>query len=142
MSTGGRARRSRAARGGAAVALLLLATAAGCGNEEDFPNEDRPPAPIEITARVDSRAVVVSPDHFGAGLVLFTVANIGSQPVRFQVDGPTQDSTDVIAPNSVASLKAELEEGRYEATAGEDLKSDKIEVGPTRKTSQNDLLLP
>jgi hypothetical protein len=143
MSTGGRARWSRAGRTAAlAVAGVLAAGAVGCGSEEDFPNEPRPPEPIDVTAKVDTRGVVVSPDEFGAGLVVMTVANLSNDPVRFAVDGPTTASTTVIAPDGVGSLKTALEEGVYEATAGDDLKSARIDVGPPRKSSQNDLLLP
>ena len=45
--------------------LLLAAAAAtmvaaGCGAEE-FPNDPRPPSPIQLSALVDDKRVIVSP---------------------------------------------------------------------------------
>ena len=42
-----------------ALAALAL-TAAGCGSD-DHPNDPRPPAPIEVTAKVDNDVVQVCP---------------------------------------------------------------------------------
>jgi hypothetical protein len=135
---------SRRARFGVAATLSVgLLGAAGCG-EDDFENEPRPPAPIEITAAIDDRSVNVSPGSFGAGLVTITISNQTDEPTRLLLEGPTDaESTDIV-PGGTGSIKTALEEGEYEASADSDLgiRSQSVKVGPERESSQNDLLLP
>lgn len=137
----------RASRRGRLVALAVPAALAGvllagCG-AEDFPNNPRVAAPIEVSARVDSDRVQVSPDKFGAGLVNFTVANLSGSPVRFNVTGPTEGSTVEIQPGAPDYLKMNLKEGTYEVTASKaKIRPATIRVGPDRPSSQNELLEP
>jgi hypothetical protein len=127
---------------GVAAAGSLLLVVAGCGSK-DFPNDPRPPVPAEITARIDSKTVQVSPDKIGGGLATFTVANISHSPERFQVKGPTEGTTDEIDPGANAYLKLKLEQGTYRASApGSGIQGQSIQVSAERKSSQNDLLLP
>jgi len=137
--------RHRASAALAAAGVLGLGASA-CG-EEDFPNEPRAPAPISVTAKVDSKKVIVSPDEFGAGQIEFTVSNQSEDPIRLTLVGPApQDdqSSAEVPPGSVGSLKAALTEGDYEANAGErsDARPAQLTVGPERPSSQNELLLP
>lgn len=138
----------RASRSGSRAALAALALTAGlslaaCGSS-DFPNEPRSPAPIEVTAKVDSKKVVVSPSRFGAGLVNFTIANLSDSPVRFTLSGPKDAATSEIQPGTPAYLKVNLPEGSYQATAGRGAKvrPATVTIGPERASSQNKLLLP
>jgi hypothetical protein len=125
-------------------ALAVLVFAVGCGSEDDFENEPRAAVPVDLTASVNDKKVDVSPGSVGAGLVNFTIANQASDPVRFTLVGPTDEATNEIPPGTVASLKVNLEEGDYEASAGEgsDIRPDKLAVGPERPSSQNELLQP
>jgi hypothetical protein len=135
----GRPRR-RATFALASVAALSLVA---CGSD-DVANNPRPAAPIEVAAKVDAGKVVVSPDHFGAGLVTFTIANLSASPVRFTLSGPKDAATPQIPPGAPGNLKVELPEGSYEATAGQGASTQAatVKVGPKRKSSQNQLLLP
>jgi hypothetical protein len=135
--------RSRALRvAPTALAALSIALAA-CG-EEDFENEPRPPAPIEVTAAIDREQVSISPGRFGAGIVTITVSNQTDEPTTLVLEGPTNEESGEIVPGGTASIKAELEEGEYEASAGDDvsIEPDVVRVGPERESSQNELLLP
>jgi hypothetical protein len=127
----------------AALAALALG-GAGCGGEDDFENEARAAAPVDLTASVSDKRVDVSPGKVGAGLVNITIANQASDPVRFTLVGPSDAASNEIPPAAVSNLKVELEEGDYEVSAGEDskIRSDELTVGPARGTSQNELLLP
>jgi hypothetical protein len=40
---------------------MALATVAGCGGGDDYANEPRPPAPINVTAAITNSRVNVSP---------------------------------------------------------------------------------
>lgn len=130
----------------ALAALMLLGLLAGCGSN-DFGNDPRPPVPVEVSASVTANQVIVSPHKVGGGLATFTVSNQSETPVRFTLVGPApQDNlaTNEIPPGGVGNLKAELQQGDYEASAGDQsqAKPATLTVGPQRKSSQNDLLLP
>ena len=157
MSTQGAGRGPRRARQAAFAVLggLAVASLGGCG-EEDFTNEPpRAAEQINVAAKVDQRQVVVQPNHFGAGLVNFTITNFSDQPVRFTLSGPKDAASEEIPAGGSASspasavapagtLKVELPEGDYQASAGEaaSAKPETVRVGPTRQGSQNKLLLP
>jgi hypothetical protein len=139
-------RRRAAARAGVATLALAGLGVAGCG-EDDFENEPRPAAPIVVTAKVGSDEVLVSPDKFGAGLVNITVSNQSDDPVRLTLVGPEPEDNvqgDDIPPQGVGNLKASLSEGDYEINAGErsDAEPAQLRVGPPRKSSSDELLLP
>jgi hypothetical protein len=125
------------------VAAATAALAAGCG-ADDHPNEPRPPAPIEITAKVDDENVDVSPSKVGAGLVVMTISNQSDDPVQIAVEGPTAGEDSVIAAGSVGNFKFDFQEGEYEVSAGEESRARPatLTIGPERASSQNELLLP
>ena len=131
---------------GALIGLLLAGSVlvAACG-EEDFPNNPRPPIPVELTAAIDERSVSLSPSTVGAGLVTITISNQTDEPTRLTLEGPGEPVTSSeIQPGGTGSIKTELEEGDYEIAADAELgiKADTLEVGPERPTSQNELLQP
>jgi hypothetical protein len=134
-------RRLRA--GGFGLLLTASLVLAACG-EDDFPNDPRPASPIELTAAIDENSVSVSPKSFGAGLVNITISNQTDEPTRLTLEGPTSETSSEIPPGGTGSIKAALVEGDYEATAGAeiDIKPARVEVGPDRPTSQNELLQP
>jgi hypothetical protein len=124
-----------------AVAVVLAFGACG---EDDFENEPRPPVPVERSVKIDDREVAVSPRRVGAGVVNFTISNQSRDPATFTLTGPTDESSGPIPPGGVGILKAALEEGSYDAGAGDQsgARPGTLEVGPERRTSQNELLLP
>jgi hypothetical protein len=131
----------------AATLALVLATplAIGACGEDDFPNDPRPAAPIELTAAIDDKAVSVSPsDDFGAGLVNITISNQTDEPTRLTLEGPTTATSGEIVPGGTGSIKTQLDEGEYEAAAGAELgiKPETLTVGPDRPNSTNELLQP
>lgn len=131
-------------RGRCAAALLVAAAvaAAGCGAEE-FPNEPRPPAPIEMSARVDNRSVVVVPDEVGAGRAIVTVSNQSDEDVQVSFEGPNPARTPEIAAGETGTVQFELETGDYLVESGSPtIQSSELIVGPERPSAQNDLLLP
>jgi hypothetical protein len=125
------------------VVALAAGAFAGCGGE-DHANEPRPASPIEVTAKVDDQRVDVSPNEFGAGLVVMTISNQSADPVQLGVDGPTAGESSGIEPGSVGSFKFSFEEGDYEVSPGEEsgARPALLTVGPERASSQNEILLP
>lgn len=130
-----------------AAAGIALLGAAGCGSD-DFPNDPRPAAPIELTAKIDDRKVVVSPveingEPIGAGLATITIANLSDEEVALTFDGPSDRSTSPILAGGVTDFKLDLEEGDYTVAAdSSELAEAEFSVGPPRESAQNDLLLP
>jgi hypothetical protein len=133
----------------AAIACCAAATitVVGCGGDDDFANDPRPPAPILVTAKVDDQKVVISPKEFGAGLVTFAISNQSDDPVSLTLVGPAPEDNEAsteIPPAGVDEFKAEMAEGDYEINGGErsDAKPAQIAVGPERESSKDQLLLP
>lgn len=126
-----------------AAALSASAALAACG-EEDFENNPRPPAPIELSALVNDQKVLVSPDNVGAGLATITVSNQSEDPATFTLSGPDDITSQQILPGDTGQIKGELREGDYTVSAGDDstARDGRLTVGPERASSQNDLLLP
>lgn len=134
-----------------AAVALLAAGVAGCGGEDDFANEPRPPAPIVVSASISDAAVAISPARFGAGTVSLIITNQteASQRVTLRsqelaAGGRKVDqSTGPINPGDTASLKADLDEGVYMLSAGGgSIEPVTVEVGAERESAQNRLLQP
>jgi hypothetical protein len=143
-----RVRRSLISLAAAGISLLAV----GCGSDEDFENEPRASAAVELTAKVDDKEVVVSPSEVGAGLVVVTVSNLSRDPIQLTFDGPSTanapakevPSSTEVAPSGVGHHKVDLEQGDYTIGAGDqsDARPDRLEVGPERASSTNEVLLP
>ena len=135
-------------RAATAVAFTLALAAAGCGEDDDFANQPRPPSPIVVSAAVTESGVSVSPDEFGAGAVNLIVTNQtdGSHEVTLASRGggeSLQQGTGPINPGDTASVKVDLEPGTYRVSAGSgSIEPATVEVGPPRESAQDRLLEP
>ncbi len=128
----------------AGIGLALIVGASGCG-EDDFENDPRPPSPVELTAAIDKKSVSIAPSDPSAGLVVITISNQTEEPTSLILDGPGDEdpASGDIPPRGTGSIKTALEEGEYQAIAGnEAIDPAPITVGPPGESSQNDLLLP
>lgn len=132
------------------MAGALAIAAAGCGSDDDYQNELRPPAPIVVTAAIGSESVSVSPRDFGAGPISLIVTN--QTKATQQVTLETADTsarpgvnqrTGPISPSDTATLKVDLETGTYRLGVAEDgIEPARIVVGESRPSAQNELLQP
>jgi hypothetical protein len=134
--------------GGIAAALV---TVAGCGGEDDYKNDPRPPAPINVTAAITNSKVSVSPHRFGAGPIVLVISNQSStaQEVTFETDelGGSEPgrtfSTTPINPRGTATLKVDVRQGDWRlGTKDGGIRAAAVSVGRMRKSAQNDLLQP
>ena len=134
-----------------AGAVLFASLLAGCGDEGgDYANKPRPATPINVTAAISDKEISISPKEFGAGPVVIIVSNqTGSeQKVTLQTEelGGSQpglkESTDPIAPRGTGTLKADVREGSYALSTSDGPKAAALEVGPDRKSAQDQLLEP
>jgi len=123
--------------------VLGATTLSACG-ASDFPNHPRAAIPYETTASIGPKSVTVSPDHFGAGITVVTVANLTNDPASFKIKGPTQAQSGTIQPHAVTTIKTTLGKGSYQAIAKgvSGVKPATLTIGPPRPTSQNQLLQP
>ena len=135
----------------AAVALGAIALLAGCGEEDDYENLDRPPAPIVVSASIDNKRVSVAPAEFGAGPITLIVTNQteAAQELTLETDeiggsGPgIRQKSGPISPGDTASLKADLKKGTYKvAVNGAGIDEAALTVGEPRESAQNELLQP
>lgn len=132
-----------------ALTLMCVLPLASCGRQEDFANRPRPPAPINVSAYVSSDGISVSPDTFGGGPIVITVANQSetSQDVTLEGDGPGRSdlaqSTGPINPGGTGQIKVLVEEGTYTLrTVGAGIEPATVSVGARRESAQNRVLQP
>jgi hypothetical protein len=132
--------------------LLVAATVAiaGCGGGEPRANLPRPPAPATISAAIHDSFVQVSPRVIGGGPIRLLVANLSSRPQRVtfeSADSSTRSglraSTRVIPPQGTGGVTLDAVRGRYVVRVDDRaVRAARVRVGPRRRSSQNQLLLP
>ncbi|MDX6666170.1 MAG: hypothetical protein QOG68_2376 [Solirubrobacteraceae bacterium] len=130
-------------------ALVVLA---GCGGDDSYKNQPRPPQTLVISASILPDKVSVSPSTFGAGPISLTIANETDASQRIsivhRINGqsqgtPPNEQTGPINPHDTATLKADVDQGDYEIRVeGAAIKPAKVSVGSPRPSAQNDLLQP
>ena len=134
-----------------ASAVLFASVLAGCGDEGgDYANKPRPATPINVTAAISDKKISISPKEFGAGPVVIIVSNQtgAKQRVTLETDelagkqGGLKQSTDPIAPRGTGTLKADVREGSYALSVSDGPKPVSFDVGPARKSAQDQLLEP
>lgn len=136
-------RRTAVAICGASVLAI-----AGCGDDGDYKNAERPPSPINVTAIITEKAVSVSPSSFGAGPVNLIVTNQSgsAQQVTFESAGDGagfRQQTGPINPGAPATLKADVPSGAAVVKVdGGGIRSARVKVGADRQSAQNELLQP
>jgi hypothetical protein len=135
----------------AVAAVTAIAFATACGDTEPRENLPRPPAPVTLTAAVRDGAIQVSPAVTGAGPIVLLVSNQTRKPQRitFETDelggriGGNTASTPVIQPRGTGRLTINARTGSYAVhTRDRTIRAAHVKVGPPRKSSQNQLLLP
>ena len=136
---------------GGIAAAALITTMVACGGEEDYKNNPRPPAPINVTAAITNQKVSVSPQRFGAGPIVLVISNQSSsaQAVTFQTEelGGSEPgrtfSTTPINPRGTATLKVDVREGDWKlGTKDGAIRAAAVLVGRERASAQNKLLQP
>ena len=136
-----------------AYAFALLATtalvAAGCGGGSKFENEPRPPAPIQLTGVIRDDKLTVSPNRVGAGPVILLISNQTQNAHVITLDGgDVKETVGPVNPLDTAKLQQTLSQGTYEVKAGsskavpKEIEPARLLIGPPRKSSRNELLLP
>src|SRR4051794_7976140 len=128
-----------------ALAVVLLA---GCGGE-DFKNEARAPIRLELSGVIQDDEVTVSPAKVGAGPVAITISNQTDTAHSIMLEGSsTIDRAGPVQPGDTASSQKTLERGSYEVKAGSEkavkreIRPAVLQIGKSRKNSNNDVLLP
>jgi hypothetical protein len=131
-----------------ALLLLAVAGAAGCGDDEERVNGERPAATINVTAAIAGGEIHVSPRRFGAGPIRLIVSNQtrSEQEVTLatggNASGVTRTSTP-IRPAGTGTLQMDVPEGDYELrTVDGDIAPTALTVGAPRPSAQDQLLLP
>ena len=131
--------------------VVAMSAMAACGSDPDYANEPRPPTPINISAAITDDRITVSPRQFGAGPVNLLIANQTSQARRVTVESDTfgnrnpglRQQTAPINPQGTATLKIDMDKGRYMVTVdGDGIDETTVRVGRRRPDSSDQLLTP
>lgn len=130
--------------------LVASALFTGCGGGgDDYANNPRPPAPINVTAAITDDGVTVSPPEFGAGPVVFIIANQTDDARQVTLESETsggpgiKQTTSPINPDGTATLKVDMKTGKYEMRVdGTGVRAAEVSVGEARKSAQDELLQP
>lgn len=135
------------------VMLGAAALVPGCGSTDDYANDPRPPAPIDVSVNITNDRVSVSPDRIGAGPIVLLVAN-ESDRARDVTLSPPRDGASAcvdadatsgpINPRGNARVQLEVVEGEcvvgVRGRGGP--RAARLRVGPQRPSAQNELLQP
>lgn len=148
----------------------LLLVVNGCGSDDDFKNEPRPPVPTQLTGVITDNEVTVSPDTLPLQLkagqqeaskdldtpIVLIISNQTEESHTITLSGkstkgePVEARTPPINPLDTAQIQQSLPAGTYEikagsekaVDAGQQIGSATLTVKPNRQTSSDDLLLP
>lgn len=134
------------------VAVGAAMLIAGCGASDDYANDERPAAPINLSVSVTDDRVAISPARVGAGPVVLIVSNQSgsSRDVRLSPpEGSSSACVDAdassgpINPSGTARLQLDLVEGDCVVSVrGRDVRPARLSVGAPRETAQAELLQP
>ena len=129
--------------------LLTLLALSGCGEDDDFENEPRPPVPIQLSGVITDSEVSVEPAKIGAGPIVLIVSNQTEESHTVTLEGPSGTETvGPINPLDTGRIQHNLNQGSYEIKAGSDKAVEReidpavLTVGPKRESSSNSVLLP
>ena len=146
ISTGSQGRGMGRIAATAMAATALLAT--GCGKDESYQNDPRPPSQIVLSATISEAEVSVSPKRFGAGPVSLIVSNQtgAAQQITFETTGGAggfMQQTGPINPGDTATLKAEVPEGKATVRVqSRGIEPAVLTVGAARPSARDELLRP
>jgi hypothetical protein len=142
-------RKTRAIRCAATLLLAGAVTAAtGCGGE-DFANNPRPAAAIELTGVIRDKEVTISPAKVGAGPVVITIANETNAAHTITLEGETiREQVGPVNPQGTGTIQKTLQPGSYKVKAGStravprEIKAAQLTIGKKRGSSSNEVLQP
>ena len=133
------------------LALLISVAGLGAGacGDDDFKNEPRAAAPVELSGVIKPGRVIVSPRDVGAGAVRITISNQTDHARTVRLKGQSVDErVGPVYPQDTATLQKTLEPGRYELRAvsddasAQDVMPAGLTIGRSRPESNDRLLLP
>ena len=129
--------------------VLSLLVLAGCGDDDDFENEPRPPVPVQLSGVITDSEVSVEPAKIGAGPIVLIVSNQTEESHTVTLDGPSgTEEVGPINPLDTGRIQHNLQQGSYQIKAGSDKAVEReidpavLTVGPKRESSSNSVLLP
>ena len=132
-----------------AVAVAGLLALAGCGDDGDHANDDRPPATINVTAAIAGRDIHVSPRRFGGGPIRLIVSNQTGRAQELTLETAGRASgvtgtTGAIRAEGTGTLQMDVPEGDYEIRAADRrIRPALLRVGePSGRRRRTSLLLP
>ena len=134
---------------GLLAAVIGTVALGGCGDDDEFKNDPRPPIPVQLSGVITDSEVSVEPRTIGAGPIVLIVSNLTQEAHTITLDGPSgREVVGPINPGDTGRIQEDMKPGSYEVRAGSDIvQGDEIEpakltVGPERASSSDKVLLP
>ncbi|MEI7626245.1 MAG: hypothetical protein WCK06_08880 [Actinomycetota bacterium] len=129
--------------------LLVLVAVTGCAGDK-YNNDNRPPAPITLSAAISDSQIILNPSEIGAGPIVLIITNQShaSQVITLESQSSTSapgttQSTAAVKPTNTGQIQVNAQTGRYTLhVADQAIAPATLVVGAQRKSSQNELLLP
>jgi hypothetical protein len=104
---------------------------------------------VQLTGVIRDDKVTVSPNRVGAGPIILLISNQTQQAHTITLDGGSVNETvGPINPLDTAKVQQTLGRGSYQVKAGskqavaKEISPATLDIGPSRKSSRNELLLP
>ncbi len=124
-------------------ALLAAAMLSGCAGNESYPNIPKPPPTLTISVYIGEDDIALSPNPFGAGPARFIITNQTGTKQNVLISTEQFDRETAVGKGQTANFKQTVEPGELTISA-DNTAADSVtlEVGPTRKSAQDDLNQP
>ena len=128
---------------GAIVVLAAVLAVSGCASNESYPNNPKPPATLSASVIIGEDSIGLSPNPFGAGPTRFVITNQTGVLQKVLLSSEQFDREVAVGVGQTANFKQTVSEGELSISADKSAADALIvDVGPERKTAQQDLNQP
>jgi hypothetical protein len=93
------------------AAVTCAVVGSGCGGDDDFENDPRPPVPLQLTGVITDERVTVSPRTLAPGPIVLIVSNQTDEAHTVRLEGPDVDERiGPVNPGDTGTLQASFAE--------------------------------
>jgi hypothetical protein len=128
---------------GAIVMLAVVLAVSGCAGNESYANDPKPPATLSVSVIIGEDAIGLSPNPFGAGPARFVITNQTGVDQKVLFSSEQIDREVLVGTGQTANFKQTVAPGELSISTDKSAADAlSIDVGPMRKSAQQDLNQP